>query len=143
MERKKWLLIVLAMGDSLSPVQLQKSLFLISKEIPDIKQDDFYQFNPYDYGPFDAAIYSDALALATEELAIIENPIERGWRRYRITDTGREEAEKLMSTLPKPKLDQTRDIVALVKSLSFSGLVRKIYEKYPVYRVNSVFQSEG
>ena len=109
MTRQDWLLLVLAAADGkpLSPLQLQKSLFLgsvdISRSFPLSREStspcrsggaiggparpngvggsaacpkcqhnlvgydlarllgsDFYTFRPFDYGPFDAAVYRDA-----------------------------------------------------------------------------------
>lgn len=140
MNRQKWLLLVLDSGRSLSPIQLQKSLFLISKEIPETIADDFYYFVPDDYGPFDSAIYTDAYELQEEGLAIIDNPLARGWRRYSITDEGSKKANEIAINLPSEVIDKINEIVSWVVGKSFSELVRSIYQKYPEQRANSVFR---
>lgn len=44
-------------------VQLQKSLFVLGRRRAKDLGGDFYNFQPYDYGPFDASVYHDADAL--------------------------------------------------------------------------------
>jgi hypothetical protein len=68
MERKHWTLLVLAAagGDPLTPVQLQKTLFLLEKERPEVSGRNYYRFTPYAYGPFDSRVYADAEILASE-----------------------------------------------------------------------------
>ena len=58
------LAISFAQGKGLSPVQLQKALFLLGKQFPSAVGEEFYNFVAYNYGPFDKSIYWD-----TEELA--------------------------------------------------------------------------
>ena len=66
MDRKYWTLLALgaAEGKALTPVKLQKTLFLLGQVFP--KMEDFYNFVPYDYGPFNASIYEDAKILAQD-----------------------------------------------------------------------------
>src|SRR4051794_25370784 len=70
MEKKDWLLLVLAAAkkNGLTPVQLQKSLFLIGAEIPESIRNGFYNFVQCDYGPSDKAIYADAQTLEAAAL---------------------------------------------------------------------------
>ena len=70
MTPKDWTLLVLASaGGPLSPVQLQKTLFLIDRNLSRAQRGvtRFYNFRAYDYGPFDSAIYTDAVILQTEK----------------------------------------------------------------------------
>ena len=60
MTRQDWLLLVLAAdGKTFSPLQLQKSLFLVGYDLAKLVGSDFYTFRPFDYGPFDATVYRD------------------------------------------------------------------------------------
>ena len=74
MEKRDWLLLALAAAKTkgLTPVQIQKSLFLFGENMSGIGGSRFYKFVPYNYGPFDKRIYSDAEALETEGLVVIE-----------------------------------------------------------------------
>ena len=141
MDRKDFLLIVIAAGDGmpLTPVQLQKSLFLVGEKLPGAP-DDFYKFEPYHYGPFDIEVYRDADSLEADGL-LLSVPSARGtWMDRAITPKGLERAKEIQKKLPGPALAYIKELVQWVQSLSFSSLVKSIYVHYPQYRANSVFQ---
>lgn len=134
------LTIASAQGDGLSPVQLQKSLFLIGKSGLAGLPDDFYEFYPYNYGPFNPEVYSEADALVNEGLVNgIEKP-GRTWRTYVISAEGQAYAVKSKKQIHKQLDKYMEEVVSWVKSLTFNELLRAIYAKYPEYRENSVFQ---
>lgn len=142
MNRQDWLLLVLASTEkALTPVQLQKSLFLLEKTLPDgLLAEGYYEFVPYDYGPFDSAIYQDADMLANQQLvSIVPSPTGR-WREYSIGRVGLHRIGQVQSELPETVRDYVRQLVEWVQTKSFSQLVRYIYDRYPEYKVNSVFQ---
>ncbi len=139
--RRDWNLVVLASarGEPLSPLQLQKSLFLLGRNLPaSVIGDDFYNFEPYNYGPFDARVYSDAAKLAFDGLA---TRLESGrrWTEYAATPKGMDRARQLEATVPTSISDYVKSLVSWVRSQSFPSLVRTIYRLYPEMRVNSVF----
>lgn len=71
MERKDFLLLAVAAGEEpLTPVQLQKSLFLISEANLAAVTTPLYEFEPYHYGPFCPSIYDDVISLKNEGLVI-------------------------------------------------------------------------
>lgn len=137
-----WIVLVLdaAGDDPLSPVQLQKTLFLIKENFPRATGSLFYQFTPYNYGPFSAGIYSDAEKLASAGLVEIDQPSRGSYSRYSITPTGRMRAEALKTNLPPNALGYIENVVQWAKSLTFTQLVRAIYDAFPEQRQNSVFQ---
>src|SRR5262245_15786781 len=95
MERKQWTLLVVATagGQPVEPVQIQKSLFILSRKIPEkLGVEAFYEFEPYDYGPFCAEVYHDAEVLEQEGLLRI---IRNRYKEYVATPSGLEEAERL------------------------------------------------
>jgi hypothetical protein len=128
-----------ARGSGLSPVQLQKTLFLLGKELPNETGQDFYNFIPHNYGPFDRAVYSDADLLAGFGL-VSKNDSGRGFWEYSPTREGLTYAEKLRNTAPGKAVAYLEKIVPWAQRLSFSALVRAIYARYPEYKANSVFQ---
>ncbi len=75
MTPKDWTLLVIASarGKEVSPVQLQKTLFLIGKNLTPAQRRSatFYNFRAYDYGPFDRTIYDHADELRNEGLILI------------------------------------------------------------------------
>lgn len=141
MQREYWLLLVLnsAKGHELTPIQLQKSLFLLGKMVPGVSDKDFYNFYPYSYGPFDPSIYFDAEKLEEEGLIGINCGTDR-WKEYFITNEGVKYSNKLKKQLDEHLVDYIDKIVGFVKKLPFRKLVKMIYKHFPEYKVNSVFQ---
>jgi len=143
MDRKDWALLVITAAKErpLSPVQLQKSLFLLSQELTAQEKQcaHFYEFVPYDYGPFASEIYSDAELLEAEGQAKIVRP-HNSYRQYQLTPEGLERAEALRATLSPSALSYLDKVVDWVQQLSFDALVKAIYKAYPEMKANSVFR---
>jgi hypothetical protein len=138
-ERKYWTLLVLnaAGSNGLSPVQLQKCLFLIGQNLSHEVGDSFYSFVPYNYGPFDPAIYADAQRLVDEKLATVARVAGKNWAYYVITTEGKEVAHTIsISSQARAYIDE---VVQWVLRLSFAQLLSAIYQAYPEYKANSVF----
>jgi len=142
MNKKDWLLLSLHLAGKtgLSPVQLQKSLFIFSKHMPEVADETFYYFVPYNYGPFDQEIYSDAEKLDAEGLAYIHFSPGRKWPVYHITPAGQEKAKQLIEKAKTETIEYLEKVVTWVKSLSFQSLIRTVYKYFPEFKVNSVFQ---
>lgn len=142
MTREDWTLLTIAAAceSVLSPVQLQKSLFLVSAELSNEqrKTDGFYRFEPYDYGPFASEVYSDAEFLERLDLVTIRGAGR--YRTYRVTPEGSRRAVELRRGLRSDVCEYLDCIVTWVRSLTFQGLVSAIYTKYPQMRANSIFR---
>lgn len=143
MKRKYWTLLVIAAaeGGSLTPAQLQKSLFLISKRNNDEALGNFYSFEAYDYGPFSIEVYQDAEELADADLIMIQKHNMYGWKMYSSTPSGISKAEEISQNIPGKVFENLNSIVHWSMSISFRELVNSIYEEFPEYRENSVFQN--
>ena len=141
MKREDWLLLVVAAGDKpLTPVQLQKTLFLVKEaSLPNLP-DDFYDFVPYHFGPYDAQVYQDADSLQERGLVVRHKAARGTWTDTSITGSGRSKAEELEEKLPPAITSYIHNLVDWAQGLTFSQLVGAIYRKYPNYRANSVFQ---
>jgi hypothetical protein len=143
MTPKDWTLLVIAaaQGEPLQPVHLQKALFLLGENLTNAQRKtvEFYEFQPYDFGPFAQQIYADADDLEAEGLILITRTRTRAYREYVATVAGLKRAEDLRSQLAEPVRDYLDRVVAWVRRLSFDQLVRWVYRKYPDMRVNSVF----
>ena len=143
MLKRDWTLLVIAAakGEKVSPVQLQKALFLLSDKLSNEQRQtkSFYKFEPYDYGPFCADVYSDAEALAASDLVCIacEN---FSFRQYSVTPKGEAGAAKLRKELDGPVRIYLDAIVEWVRSQPFAELVQAIYKMYPAMKANSIFQ---
>lgn len=138
-----WTLLVIGAvpGRDVEPVQLQKSLFLLSRNLSHAQLcvKSFYDFQPYDYGPFCSAVYEDAERLARDGLVNIARPPETRFNTYSVTETGAARAHALAAALPKPTFEYLRRVVMWTTSLSFTQLVTAIYRAFPDMKVNSVF----
>lgn len=142
MERKDWTLLAIsfAEGEPMSPVQLQKSLFLLGRNFPSEVGHDFYEFTPHYYGPFSATIYDDAAQLGAEGLVRVERQPGRSWAEYTATPRGMARAGQLNKQAPQQAGCYLKATVEWARSLSFQQLVSAIYKRYPEQRANSVFQ---
>ena len=140
--RQDWLLLALSKspGGTMSPVQIQKALFLFGQEVGGSLGTQFYSFEPYDYGPFDAAIYVDLRRMTS--LGHVRGGWSpgRSWKNYTITGTGREAARELERDADARLAAFLGRIVTWVRGRSFSDLLRSVYAAYPEFAVNSVFR---
>ena len=140
--RQDWLLLALSMspGGVLSPVQIQKALFLFGQEVGGMLGTDFYSFEPYDYGPFDAAVYDDLRRMTNAGQVREDWDPGRNWKSYTITMAGRRAALALEMKSDARLTEFLERIVVWVKGRSFSELLRSVYAAYPEFAVNSVFR---
>lgn len=145
MKRDDWVLLTIARaGDRpLQPVQLQKSLFLVGRNLSKslLKADPFYRFRAYDYGPFAAEVYTDAEAFESLGFVTITRPPSSRYKLYLATPAGRQQAESLEAGLSAKAKEYLSEVVQFVQSLTFDQLVAAIYHAYPDMKVNSVFQN--
>jgi uncharacterized phage-associated protein len=141
---KEWALLVVAAGRGLplTPVQLQKALFLLGRNLNEeqLRTAKFYSFRAYDYGPFNQQIYSDAEQLRAVGLITITPFAGSPNRDYSATPAGLDRARILREVLGPEVTSYLDRVVEWVRSLSFTALVRAIYRDYPEMKENSVFR---
>ena len=143
MEKKEWILLVAGCVEEggLTPVQLQKSLFLIKEMLPDrFEDEEFYDFSPYNFGPFSKEIYQDAESLALEGYIAINRLPDKRLEEYSITAKGLKLASQFKENFEPQVYDYISKVVHWVRSATFTHLLKTIYNKFPKYRVNSVFK---
>ena len=142
MTRKELALLMLALaeGKPYSPVQIQKSLFLATDNLSDLlDQNSSYNFEPYDYGPFDKVVYDDLRELEHEGFAEITTAPSGRWNEYRATREGIEAVQNIKNSLAGNDRKYLIEMSSFVRSLSFSQLVAAIYKAYPDMKENSIF----
>jgi hypothetical protein len=142
MTRRDLILIVLAAakGRPYQPVQLQKAVFLVSRNVPGIINDGpGFAFVPYDYGPFDASVYWEAEALRDSSEVIITLSASGRWKTYAASELGITRGTELINQLPQSVREYIYAISSWVLSQSFGSLVRSIYDAYPEMKENSIF----
>ena len=137
---KYWLLLTVGMakGRGLSPVQINKSLFLMKMEAEEFVGSAFYQFEPYNYGPFCSDIYSDLNDLI-ENGFMISSPGGMRFNIYSLTPLGLEKCDELKNNIDERATSFLQETVSWVLRKSFPSLLRAIYSKYPEYKSNSIF----
>jgi uncharacterized protein YwgA len=133
------LALAIAGERGLTPIQIQKAMFLLRMEALEHVGDQFYQFQPYNYGPFNSLIYSDVDALVREGL--LREQQYANYSRYFATDVGRQRAEEIGRPINSEAKDFLTRTVQWIQSVDFGQLLRSIYAKYPPYAVNSIFRS--
>ena len=139
MTRHDWLLLVLAAaeGDALSPLQLQKSLFLVGHGLAGLVSTDFYDFQPHAYGPFAAAVYHDAEYQQLQGLVAIR-PHPRTKREFSLTPAGSNQVKMLVAELHTDAVRYYCEIVQWVQSQAFQELTQAVYEQFPAFAKRSV-----
>jgi uncharacterized protein len=141
MNRSEYVLAVLSLlgqDACFSPVQVQKLFFLLDREIPELTAGPRFAFTPYDYGPFDSAVYHELEALSGNGLVAIQSGSTH--RLYRLTESGREKGSSLSVELDAPAQAYIKKAGAFVLKLSFKGLVTAIYNSYPDTKAASIFR---
>jgi uncharacterized protein len=140
-EEMALVVLSLADGETFTPVQIQKALFLADDKVRDAFHDaSRYHFEPYDYGPFDWQVYADAENLERRGLGQINQQPGNRWRTYAASPAGVVEGHRLAERLTPDQRAVLQKIVKLVRNLSFNELVSAIYRAYPQMRVRSVFR---
>src|SRR3989344_2651663 len=125
-------------GRSFSPVQVQKLFFLLGREASRLVAGPHFNFQPYDYGPFDRDVYVELDALRFGGL--VDTAGSSNYRRYALTPAGFEAGCQVLATWSEDARVYAAQVVQWVQKLSFQQLVSSIYTKYPDMKVNSVLR---
>lgn len=128
-----------AQGRSHSPVQIQKLLFLIDRNVSEKVAGPHFNFQPYDYGPFDASVYGVLEDLAKKGYVAITEQPGRRWKSYALTPDGQKLGQAALTKLDTKTQQYMAKLSEFVLSLSFAQLVSAIYKAYPEMKVHSVF----
>lgn len=141
MEREQIILAGLAAAGenaTFTPVQVQKLFFLLDKEAAHLLEGPHFNFQPYDYGPFDRGIYDGLDNLAKQDLARVQT--SGRYRIYALSQEGFQEGCARLGELPAVAQTYISNVAHWVRQLSFEQLVASIYNRYPEMKVNSVFR---
>jgi hypothetical protein len=140
-EQLTLLALGLAGGKPLSPVQLQKAVFLLQERLPDdaLSKAAQYTFVPHNYGPFCSAVYDDARRLSEGGLATVNAADNGGYQEYRASERAVERTKSITAKMSPEAVALAQSVVDWVRTQSFRSLVSAIYEEYPQYKVNSIF----
>ena len=123
---------------SYDSIQLQKLLFLLDENVsPDLFGGKLFDFQPYNYGPFDKDVYTEMNKLSFQNLAHIDTS-ERS-TKYALSAEGQKKGAELLNTLPKNYIKYIKDVNNFVTVVPFRELVSSIYKAYPRMKKNSIF----
>jgi hypothetical protein len=125
-------------GYRFTPVQMQKLLFLIDRQIPEHVGGPHFHFEPYHYGPFDTEVYRRLDELASRGLVAIDRTCSP--RTFALTPDGEAWGKAALGKLREPIRDFIARTSSFVRNQTFSSLVSAIYKAFPEMRENSVFQ---
>lgn len=141
MQRSEFVLAVLSLGGGVSftPVQVQKLFFLLD-QAPSWVGPHFH-FQPYDYGPYDGAVYEELRDLSERDLVTRTNPW--GPTIYRATYAGVVAGQRHTQQLPEAYRQYAQECVDFVQKLSFVELVSAIFKAYPDMATRAVFSPCG
>ena len=112
-----------------SRVQIQKTLFLLDRNISDLTDGTHFEFKPYFYGPFDPAVYR-----ALEDLERFGDlTISPGQPSptYSLTVSGLTKGRTELEKLDQGAQEYIRQVVTFVRTATFQQLVSSIYHAYP------------
>jgi hypothetical protein len=127
-----------AKGAEHTPVQAQKLFFLIDKNLSDLLGGPFFNFHPYNYGPFDKNVYIILEELSSEGL--VDIIMKQSYKCYKLSVSGQMLGEELINNIPQIAKDYIEQVSKFVRELSFTQLISAIYRDYPEMSANSVFQ---
>ena len=136
MEKRDWLLLFI--GEAMEPIQIQKTLFKFAME-SGIPKKERYEFIPYNWGPCSMEIYDDLGQLRDENLVEFV-PSGQGWNIYHLTKDGEEKAEDLRKSASAKMLKKFSSIRDYVVSRDFETLLSDIYNDYPEFAKESLFE---
>jgi len=135
-EKRDWLLV--AIGDRMEPIQIQKTLFKFAME-SGAPGGELYTFVPYNWGPCSLEVY-DGLAEMREEGLVGFVPSGRGWNLYHLSEGGQRKKNALRKEADSVILERLDCAREYVTSRNFETLLSDIYEEYPDFATKSLFR---
>ena len=136
MKSRDWL--VLTLESQSEPIRIQKTLFKLSEE-SELPKRERYTFQPYNWGPFSARIYSDLDQLV--ELGLVSRtPRPRSsWADYALTAKGKDEAARVRARADHGGLAGLARISSWVAERPFAQLLQDVYKDYPGMASRTLF----
>jgi len=121
----------------LDPIRIMKSAFIVSQRGAK-EWKSLFNFKPYDYGPFDPAVYRTLESLSAKNLIEELKDVGR-YPYYRLTEAGSKRVEELTAD-HKLELKWLKGVGQYVTAKSFERLLKEIYAEFPAFAEKSVFK---
>lgn len=129
LKRQRILLHLLKRADKpLTRIELTKWCFLLRHEMPSQGGPSFFDFVPYQYGPFSFSMYQELDKLAAQ--SFIETPDDKS---VVLTPLGESEASS-----PSGVAQDVEVLVTRFRGMSTNRLLDYVYDRFPEFTVNSV-----
>lgn len=130
--RQKTVLSLLVQADRpLSPTVFVKLVFLLRQETELGKDRSFYDFLPYNFGPFSFTLYWDLGSLRKTGYVAPEE------KRISLCSRTRDLVEKETEGLPASIRSAVADILGRYGTMNERALVQDVYARYPWYATRS------
>lgn len=130
--RQKTVLSLLTqVGRPVSPTVFMKLVFLLRHETDLVRDRTFYNFVPYDFGPFSFTLYWDLGSLRQNGYVTTdEKRIAPCWRTLKL-------AEKQVEDLPASIKSAVADVLTRYGRMSQKALIQDVYSRYPWFALSS------
>ncbi len=117
-------------GGEATHLEVTKWAFLTRVETTAAGGSSFYQFLPYQYGPFSFGLFQEVAAMTRDGLV---EEVTAPQKRWRLTDAGRAEARRAESG----PAAGARSIVKRFAGKPSNELIDHVYNRHPWFTVNS------
>jgi hypothetical protein len=156
LHRRDWLLAFLAAAPTgagapiqtieqsrpLDPIRIMKGMFLFQNEAAAGAASPLagapYDFEPYAYGPFTAAIYHDLNELRVLSYVKADAVMDRTYAKWSVTPAGLAQVTAKFGEIQPDRLDRLRYAKQIVSTRGFASLLRYVYSRHPDYATESV-----
>jgi len=129
LHRQRLILSMLAhAGGGATHLEVTKWAFLVKTETESAGGSSFYQFVPYQYGPFSFGLFQEVAAMVRNGL-LVEVP----GSRWQLTDAGHTEARRAEPT----SAAAARSIVLRFRNKTADELMEYVYDRHKWFTVNS------
>ena len=129
LKRQRILLHLLKRADKpLTRIELTKWCFLLRHEMPSQGGSSFFDFVPYQYGPFSFSMYQELDKLAAQ--SFVETPDDKS---VVLTPLGESEASS-----PSDVAQDVEVLASRFRGMSTNRLLDYVYDRFPEFTVNSV-----
>lgn len=123
-------------GMSYDGLRMQKLLFLIDAEIPELVEGPHFEFAAYNYGPFDKNVY--AVLGDLDRRGQVSQRQENGSTHYSLTPEGYAEGWRVVETLSPEARRFLERAAEWLRLSTFRRILTVIYRKYPEMAQNSI-----
>ncbi len=123
---------------------LVKLVFIASREI-DRRAEPLLEFFPFDFGPYSKVLAQAVNRMISEGLIASSSEVGPSGNvrtEYRLTSSGRAEAEKSLQTLGPKIVDRLKKLRRGAEQLGYQGILRHVYTRYPEFASASKIRDE-